>query len=170
MRRTILLFSILMLVAALAGAPRLVAQEASPAAGGAATMHAALAQAVQTADLDAFTALVAPAAVLITPFGTFHGPEEIRAFEAGFLESNPGLQVTFAEPSVAYNTAVSRDLIASGSIAATGADRIVIIHTLVVAGDHIVALTAIPDVDDPATAAFLAAIQTAAAATGTPAP
>jgi hypothetical protein len=173
MRRVIVLSSFLLLVAALAlaAAPGLVAQEATPAAAEPAAVHAALAQAVQAADPDAFAALFAPDAVLVSPFGIFRGPKEIRAFEAGFFQNNPGLVATFGEPTVVLNTAVSRDLIASDPIAAVGTDRIVIIHTLIVAGNQIVALTAIPDVADPATVHFLAAMQAAAMpATGTPAP
>jgi hypothetical protein len=92
--------------------------------------------------------------VLVTPFGTFRGSEEIRTYYADFVEHTPGFAVTYAAPTVAYNTAVSRDLVASDPFREAGAARVVIIHTFVVADGRIVALTAIPDRDDPITAAF----------------
>jgi uncharacterized protein (TIGR02246 family) len=144
-------------------APRLAAQEATPTADDAAAMHAAFAQAVQASDPDAFAALFAPEGVLVTPFGVFQGPEEIGAFFAGLIESNPGLTQTTSEPTVVLNTAVSRDLVAADTFRAAGAERIVIIHTLVVANGQIVALTAIPDPDDPATMQVFAAMAAAAA-------
>jgi hypothetical protein len=167
MRRLTVLPSLLALAVALtligAVAPPLAAQEATPTASDPAAVHAAFAQAVQANDLDAFAALFAPDAVLVTPFGIFHGPEEIRAFEAGLIENNPGLEATFTEPTVAHNTAVSRDEVASDPFREAGAERLVIIHTLVVADDQIVVLTAIPDPDDPMTTEFFAAMAAAAA-------
>jgi hypothetical protein len=49
-----------------------------------------------------------------------------------------------------------------------GAERLVIIHTVVAVGDRIAVLTAIPDLDDPTTLAFFTPMS--AAATPAPAP
>jgi hypothetical protein len=105
----------------------------------------------------------------VTPFGVFRGREEIRGFQTGLIANNPGLEVTFTEPTVAYNTAVSRDQVTAETFRAAGAERI-IIHTLVVANGQIVVLANIPDPDDPVTTAFFAAMQAAAATpvVGTP--
>ena len=148
------------------------AQEATPTADDAAAMHAAFAQAVQANDPDAFAALFAPEGVLVTPLGIFHGPEEIGGFFAGLIANNPGLTQTVNGPTVVLNTAVSRDLVSADPFRAAGAERIVIIHALVVANGQIVALTAIPDPDDPETMEFFAAMAAAAATlpVGTPAP
>jgi ketosteroid isomerase-like protein len=172
--RPIILPSLLAFALFIAGAltPDLAAQEATPTAEDPAAVAAAFGQAVQAGDVDAIVALFAPDAVQITPFGTFRGPEEIRAFEMGFFQGSPGLTVTLGEPTVVLNTAVSRDLFASDPMRAAGTERIAIVHTLVVANGQIVALIAVPDPDDPVTMAFFAAMQAAAATptVGTPAP
>jgi hypothetical protein len=132
-------------------------------------MHAAFLEAIQADDADAF-ALFAPEGVLVTPFGVFRGREEIRGFQAGLIENNPNLEVTFTEPTVMHNTAVSRDEVTSEAFRAAGAERIVIIHTLVVANAQIAVLANIPDPDDPMTTELIAAMAAAAAtpAMGTP--
>ena len=138
-------------------------QEATPTTNDPAAMHAAFAQAVQTNDPDAFAALFAPDGVLVTPFGTFQGPAEAGAFFAQLIETNPDLTQTTSEPTVVLNTAVSRDEVAAETFRAAGAERIIIIHTLVVANGQIVALIAMPDPDDPATTQVFAAMQAPAA-------
>ena len=167
MRRITILSSLLVLAVALALvgaiAPPLAAQEATPTADDPAAMHAAFAQAVQANDVDAFAALFAPEGVLVTPFGIFQGPEAIGAFFANLIEANPGLAQTVSEPTVAHTTAVSRDLVTAESFREAGAERVVIIHTLVVADGQIVALTAIPDPDDPVTTQVFAAMAASAA-------
>ncbi len=131
-------------------------------------MHAAFVEAIHASDADAFAALFAPEGVLVTPFGVFRGHEEIRGFQAGLIENNLGLEVAFTEPMVAHNTAVSRDEVTAETFRAAGAERIVIIHTLVVADGQIAVLANIPDPDDPVTTQFFAAMQAAAAATPAP--
>jgi uncharacterized protein (TIGR02246 family) len=139
------------------------AQEATPTAADAAAMHAAFAQAVQSNDPDAFAALFAPDGVLVTPFGTFQGPKEAGAFFAQLIANNQGLAQTVNEPTVVLNTAVSRDEVTAETFRAAGAERIIIVHTLVVANGQIVALIAMPDPDDPATTQVFAAMQATAA-------
>ncbi len=143
--------------------PDVAAQEATPTADDPAAMHAAFAQAVQTNDVEAFAALFAPEGILVTPFGIFHGPEAIGAFFANLIAANPGLAQTVSEPTVTHTTAVSRDLVTAETFRAAGAERVVIIHTLVVANGQIVVLTAIPNPEDPVTTQVFAAMQAAAA-------
>jgi hypothetical protein len=126
-------------------------------------MHAAFVAAIQANDADAFAALFAPDGVLVTPFGVFRGREEIQGFQAGLIANNPGLAVTFTEPTVMHTTAVSRDEVSAETFRAAGAERIIIIHTLVVADGQIAVLANIPDPDDPVTTEFFAAMAAAAA-------
>jgi uncharacterized protein (TIGR02246 family) len=139
------------------------AQEASPTSNDPAAMHAAFVAAIQANDADAFAALFAPEGVLVTPFGVFRGREEIQGFQAGLIANNPDLAVTFTEPTVTHNTAVSRDEVSAETWRAAGAERIIIIHTLVVANGQIVVLANIPDIDDPVTRAFFTPMEAAAA-------
>lgn len=166
MRRTIVFASFLVLTLAVALASpftaRMVAQQATPTADDPAVAHAAFAQALAANDPDAITALFAPDGIVVSPLGIFRGSEEIRAFYAGLIENTPGLQVSFTEPTVAYNTAVSRDPVAADPYREAGAERIVLIHTIVVSEGQIVVLTAIPDPDDPVTTELFAAMQAAA--------
>jgi uncharacterized protein (TIGR02246 family) len=143
--------------------PSLAAQEATPSATDVAAVREAFVQTIQANDPDAFAALFAPEGVLVTPFGVFRGREEIRGFQAGIIEGNPDLAVTFTEPTVAHTTAVSRDEVSGKAFREAGAERIVIIHTLVVADGQIVALANIPDPNDPETREFFAAMAAAAA-------
>ncbi len=174
MRRTIVFASLLVLAPALAFASpltaRLAAQEATPATDDPAAAHAAFKQALQAGDPDAITALFTPDGIVVSPLGIFRGTEEIRAFYAGLIENTPGLEVTFTEPTVAHNTAVSRDPVAADPYREAGAERIILIHTIVVSGGQIVVLTAIPAPDDPVTTELFAAMQAAEAAAATPAP
>ena len=119
--------------------------------------------AIQANDADAFAALFAPEGVLVTLFGVFRGREEIQGFQAGLIANNPGLAVTFTDPTVAHNTAVSRDEVNAETFQAAGAERIIIFHTLVVANGQIAVLANIPDPDDPMTTQFFSATQAAAA-------
>jgi uncharacterized protein (TIGR02246 family) len=137
------------------------AQEAPPTNDPAA-LHAALVEAIHANDADAFAALFALDGVLVTPFGVFHGREEIRGFQAGLIENNPGLEVTFTAPALTHNTAASRDELTAETFRTAGAERIVI-HTLVVANGQIVVLANVPDPDDPVTTEFFAAMAAAAA-------
>jgi hypothetical protein len=73
------------------------------------------------------------------------------------------LAQTVSEPTVTHTTAVSRDLVTAETFRAAGAERVVIIHTLVIADGQIVVLTAIPDPDDPVTTQVFAAMAAAAA-------
>jgi hypothetical protein len=109
--------------------------------------------------------------VLVTPFGVFRGREEIRGFQAGLIANTPGLEVTFTEPTVTHNTAVSRDEGSAEPWRAAGAERIIIIHTLVVTNGQLVVLANIPDIDDPMTRAFFTPMEapTATLAMATPA-
>ena len=78
--------------------------------------------------------------------------------------------MTFTEPTVVHNTAVSRDPIVADPYREAGAERIILIHTIVVSGGQIVVLTAIPARDDLVTTELFAAMQAAgAAAAATPA-
>lgn len=170
MRRTSIFASFL--VVALAGAivspltARLAAHEATPTAHDPAVAHAAFGEALQAGDPNAITALFAPDGIVVSPLGIFRGREEIRAFYAGLIANTPGLEVTFTEPTVAHNTAVSRDPVAADPYREAGAERIILIHTIVIADGQIVVLTAIPDPDDPVTTELFAALEAAA----TPAP
>lgn len=146
--------------------PGVAAQGATPTADDPAAIHAAFVEAIQANDPDAFAALFAPDGVLVVPFGVFRGREEIRGFQAELIENNPGLEVTFTEPTVTHNTAVSRDEVTAEPWRAAGAERIIIIHTLVVANGQIVVLANIPDIDDPMTRAFFTPME---ATTATPA-
>ena len=174
MRRTIVFVSFLVLAFAVVLASpvttRLAAQAATPTTDDPAAAHAAFKQALQAGDPDAITALFALDGIVVSPLGTFRGSEEIRAFFAGLIENTPGLKVTFTEPTVAHNTAVSRDPVAADPYREAGAERIILIHTIVVSGGHIVVLTAIPAPDDPVTTELFAAMQAAGApAAATPA-
>jgi hypothetical protein len=71
--------------------------------------------------------------------------------------------VTFTEPTVTHTTAVSRDEVTAETFRAAGAERIIIIHTLVVADGQIAVLANIPDPDDLVTTEFFAAMAAAAA-------
>ena len=175
MRRTIVFGSFLVL--ALAGAlaspvtARQAAQETTPTTDDPAAAHAAFKQALRAGDPDAITALFAPDGIVVSPLGIFRGSEEIRAFYAGLIANTPGLEVSFTEPTVAHNTAVSRDPVAADPYREAGAERIILIHTIVVSGGQIVVLTAVPAPDDPVTTELFAAMQAAATpAAGTPAP
>ena len=167
MRRITFLSSLLALALAFALvgglAPHLAAQESTPTSNDPAALHAAFVAAIQANDADAFAALFAPEGVLVTPFGVFRGREEIQGFQAGLIANNPDLEVTFTEPTVAHNTAVSRDEVSAEAWRAAGAERIIIIHTLVVANGQIVVLANIPDIDDPVTRAFFTPMEAAAA-------
>lgn len=173
MRRTIVFASFLVLALAVALASRvtarLAAQEATPSAHDPAAVHAAFTRAFQAGDPDAITALFAPNGILVSPLGIFRGPEEIRAFYAGLIKNTPGLEVTFTEPTVAHNTAVSRDPVVADPYREAGAERVILIHTIVASGGQIVVLTAIPAPDDPVTTELFAAMQATAPAAATPA-
>ena len=173
MRRTIVFVLFLVLAVALASpvTPRLAAQEATPRAEDPAAAHAAFAEALQARDAEAITALFAPDGIVVSPLGIFRGSEEIRAFFAGLIANTPGLKVTFTEPAVAHNTAVSRDLVVADPYREAGAGRIVLLHTIIFSGDRIVVLTAIPDPDDSMTTEVFPAMQAAATpVAGTPTP
>jgi hypothetical protein len=67
--------------------------------------------------------------VLVTPFGTFRGPEEIRALEERFFQSNPGLDAAFGERTVVLDTVVVRELFASDPMRQAGIARIAILYS-----------------------------------------
>jgi len=147
-------------------AERARAQESTPMMGGdVAAVDAAFKEALAAGDADAIEALFAPDAVEVNPFGVFPTPAARRAFFEQFMGTNPGLKATFSDTEVVADTAVHRVMFASDSIRKAGVERIVIIHTLVVAQGKILTLTAVLDLDDPDTARFAAASQAAA---GTP--
>src|SRR5688500_2114530 len=112
---------VVVLLSPLAVAPHIAAQEATPTVTDPAAMHAAFVQAIHANDADAYAALFAPDGVLVTPFGVFRGHDEIRGFQAGLIANNPGLEVTFTEPTVMHNTAVSRDEVTAETFRAAGA-------------------------------------------------
>jgi uncharacterized protein (TIGR02246 family) len=173
MRRAILVAPVLVLVLALALAGplanSLAAQEATPAAEDPAAALAAFDQALRADDPDALAGLFAPDGVLVTAVGTFRGHEAIHGYFAEWITTNPELEVTFGEPAVAYNTAVSRDRVVADAFLAGGAERVVFIHTLVLVAGRIAVLSALPDLTDPATVAYFTP-RLPAAATPVPAP
>ena len=129
-----------------------------------AAVDEALKQAFRSGDPEALERLYAADAVLISPFGVFHGAGEIRGYIERFFQQNPGLEVTFGETTAVLNTAVHRAHVTSEPIRTSGVDRITLIHTVVVERQRIVSLTAAWDLSDAETARFLAA------STGTPPP
>ncbi len=128
-----------------------------------------LKQAFISGDRALLAALYAPDAVLITPFGVFHGTEEIHGYIDRFFAANSGLHVTFGETAVVLNTAVHRAFVTSDPIQQVGAERIVLIHTVVIEQDHIVSLTAMLDPSDDETRRYAMAVGGTPIA-GTPTP
>jgi ketosteroid isomerase-like protein len=124
---------------------------------GAAAMDATFKRVFPTRDVEAIVALYGDDAVEVSPFGTFRGKAEVRAFIEGFFQQNPGFNVTFSETAVVLNTAVHRSFFTSDTIKAAGVSRIVAISTTVWGGGTIVSDTAALDLSDPETARFVAA-------------
>ena len=148
------------------------AQDATPSAPPSidvATVDERLKQAFITGDRALLKALYAPDAVLISPFGVFHGSAEISRYIDQFFAANPGLQVSFGETTVILNTAVHRAIVTSDPIHQAGVERIVLIHTVVIEQDHIVSLTARLDQSDDQTRRYTTALMGSPPA-GTPAP
>jgi uncharacterized protein (TIGR02246 family) len=173
MRRAILVVPVLVLaLAAALGAPpatRLAAQEATPAVHDPAALLAEFDQGLRDDDPAALAELFVADGVLVTAGGTFRGHEEIRGYFRDLIADNPALEVTVGDPTVAYNTAVRRDLVVADAFLAGGAERLAIIHTVVAVGDRIAVLTAIPDLGDPATLAFFTPMAPAATPAAPPA-
>jgi hypothetical protein len=124
---------------------------------GTASVDAAFKQAFLAGDLDAFFELLAPDVYAIEPFGSFTSRAALREGFLAFAAANPGLSVGFSESAVMLNTAVHRAFATSEPIRRAGVGRIVVIHTLVVAGGKVVTFTALPDLSDPETARFVRA-------------
>jgi hypothetical protein len=95
---------------------------------------------------------------LVSPFGTFVGTEQVRAFYAGFLAMNPGLSVTFMDRTVSLTSEVHHSLVTSDSIRAAGVTRIRLTETVVVVDGRVQSATVLLDLDDPETAHFAAAL------------
>lgn len=119
-----------------------------------ATVDAAFKKSFLSGDLDATMDLFAPETVEISPFGVFPGKPAIRNSVETFMRANPGFQATFSDSQIVDNTAVHRVTVTSKAIQATGIDRFVLIHTLVVSRGRIVSLSQQLDLTDPQTASY----------------
>jgi hypothetical protein len=119
-----------------------------------ATVDAAFKEAFKARDLDATMDLFAAETVEISPFGIFPGRDAIRRSVETFIRANPGLDVSFGESEIVRNTAVHRVLVTSDPIRATGVERLVLIHTLVVTRGKIVAIAQQLDLNDVDTAQY----------------
>jgi hypothetical protein len=129
-------------------------QPASNEGADAATVDAAFKTSFQRGDLDATMDLFAAETVEISPFGVFPGKPAIRGSVETFMRANPGFEATFSESRVVDNTAVHHVTVTSRAIQATGIDRFVLIHTLVVSRGKIVSLSQQLDLTDPQTASY----------------
>jgi len=118
----------------------------------------ALRAATVAGEIDAIVGFYGTDAAVVSPFGTFTGPDQIRAFYTGFLAMNPGLSVTFVDRTVSLSTEVHHSLVTSESIRAAGVSRIRLTETIVVVDGTIRSAAVLLDLTDPETVRFAAAL------------